>query len=77
MFDVFGTQVHAVPEPVDRVGHARERVTAQQLQHADVVAHAAPRTVLGFQPLPQLLEHRRQLPVLEDAAVVDRRRTYL
>ena len=77
MFDVLGPQVHAVPEPTDRVGHQRERVTAQQLQHADVVAHAAPRTVFGFQPLPQLLEQRRQLPVLEDAAVVHRPRAYL
>ena len=56
MFDVLGTQVHAVPEPTDRVDQERGRVAAQQLQHADVVAHAATRAVLLFQTLPQLLE---------------------
>ncbi len=76
MFDVLGTKVHALPEPTDRVDQERGRVAAQQLQHADVVAHTSTRTVFGFQPLPQLLEHRRQLPVLEDTAVVQRPRPH-
>jgi len=51
-----------------------DRVLGQQLQYADVLPHAWPRTVTLLQTLSQLLERRRQLPTPVHVRVVQRRR---
>jgi hypothetical protein len=54
--------------------HALDGMLGQQLQDADVLPRAGRGTMLFFQGLPQVAEHRRQLPVLVNVGVVQRRR---
>jgi hypothetical protein len=54
--------------------HRLQGVLIEQGQNADVVAHAATRSVLAFQRHAQLLEHRRQVPAAKDLGVVQGRR---
>jgi hypothetical protein len=69
-----GVQLLGAAQTFDHVSNSLDRVLGQQLEYADVLPHAWPRTVTLLQTLSQLLERRRQLPTPVHAGVVQRRR---
>jgi hypothetical protein len=69
-----GVQLFVAAHPLNHVSNSLDSVLGQQLQYADVLPHARPRTMAPLQTLAQLLERRRQLPTPVHARVVQRRR---
>ncbi len=55
-------QLLVAAQTFDHVANSLDRVLGQQLEYADILPHARPRTVTPLQTLSQLLERRRQLP---------------
>jgi len=69
-----GVQLLVAAQTFDHVLNSLHRVLGQQLEYADVLPHAWPRSVTSLQTLSQLLERRRQLPTPVHVGVVQRRR---
>ena len=72
--DRAGVRSLGATQSLDRLQHALQRMACQQLQNADIVAHASAVPLPLFQPLPQGLERARKLPIPKDIRVVQRRR---
>jgi hypothetical protein len=62
------------PAPIDRCGHALDRVIPPQLQDPHVVATAGAWAVLTLQDLPECGEGHRPLPAAQHRRLVERRR---
>jgi hypothetical protein len=59
---------------LDRLLHRVEGMLVEQVQDADVVLHAAPRTVLPLQGDPEFVEDGRQMPASKHVGMVQCRR---
>jgi hypothetical protein len=57
--------------------HLIEGMVMQQVQDADIMLDATPRTILTLQITAEVVEYRRQLPVPKDVGMIQRRRPAL
>lgn len=65
------------PALLDDALHGLDVMTIEQLQHANVLLHAAPPAVLPLQRGSKFVEQRRQMPAAKHLGVVQRRRPTL
>lgn len=73
--DPVGVRPGGTAQLLDGSGDARDRVFAQQLQHAHEMTHALARSVPLFQSRSQFVEARGQFPIAKDVRVVERGRS--
>jgi hypothetical protein len=71
--------VKALGDPAlfDHALHHRDGMDVEQLQDANILLDAAPRSVLTLQRGPEFGEQRRQMPAVKHPGVIQRRRPAL